>query len=144
LLDPEVKIKPLLEVHVDQVVAAHGAVKGERAAANIKAVEPGDVAGLRDQMFDDLFKIRQLVGQLNHSVSLVIAFSRLMLDQPILGSLSRLVERSSARIGSRLGERRAARRQEQRGRSQAWRYFGIGILQSCSDHRIGAELVMVL
>src|ERR1700731_699789 len=39
-------------------IAAHRTVQRQRAATDVNTVEPGDVAWLRDQVFDDLFEIR--------------------------------------------------------------------------------------
>ena len=118
LPDSEIEIEPLLEVHVDQVVSAHRTVQGECAAVNVHAAEPGDVARFRDQMFDDLFEILQLVGQLNHRVSSFVALFSLMLEQhssaPCESSRTLAGE-----LGSWLGERRAPRRREQRGHLRA-------------------------
>jgi hypothetical protein len=81
-LNSELEIEPLLEVYIDQVVAAPGTVQGERASENVNAVEPGDVAGLRDKMLDDLLEICQFVCRLNHKVSSIIALSCLLAQPP--------------------------------------------------------------
>ena len=68
-LDSGVQIEPLLEVHIDHVVAADHAIQGERAPVNVNATQLGDIPWLRDQAFCDCFEILQLARQLPYQVA---------------------------------------------------------------------------
>ena len=63
VLDSGVQVESLPEVHVDDVVASHQAVQGDRTAVDVNSAQPGKIPGLRDEVFGDLFEILHLPGQ---------------------------------------------------------------------------------
>jgi hypothetical protein len=86
-----VEIESLLEVHVDQVIAADEAVEGQRAAEDVDAGEARRLSGLGHQVARDVFEIRELAPELLHQIGaagnrLVVRANRHRLFSPIATS----------------------------------------------------------
>ena len=66
--DPGLEVESLLEVDVDQVIAAHHAVQGEGAAVQIDALQARHFAGRRLNRAGDTLEVLDLRGQLFEQV----------------------------------------------------------------------------
>ena len=61
--DAGVQVVSLLEVDVDEVVAAGGATEGPRAAPDVNPLQSRHLSRLGDQLLRDLLKIFELFGK---------------------------------------------------------------------------------
>ena len=63
------EIEPLLEVDVDEVIAADRAVERQRAAEDVDALQARHLARLRHQVLRDVFEIVELARELPEQIS---------------------------------------------------------------------------
>jgi hypothetical protein len=71
--NPRLQIEALLEVDVDDVIAADHAVKRQRLPVHIDPVQAWQLARLRQQVARNVLKVGELVGELPEHIGVVHA-----------------------------------------------------------------------
>ena len=66
--DSRIQVVPLLEVHVDEVVASDDSIQGNDLSVYVDAVQLGDTPGFGFDGPGDAFEVLQLVGDLGQGV----------------------------------------------------------------------------